>query len=772
MKISDASASMGDSTCQMSEPDSSQLLDISWSGSPDSTATFASTPSGRGSKKRTQTATETWAHAKKLKLDEQVRRDRAGNRIWVCGKCPWESASLTSARNHLDLRHGVKIKAQQRQVVRKGQAKLEQIFQRQGQRSQAEADERERGMLSKAINQTAFDESLLQLIVNNNLPHRAVEYPELYSLIMSVNYMAADIYPKSRAAIPRKIEHAFLQEKDEIRQHLQGALSEIHLACDVWTTEHKKKAFLAVVAHFVDAGGKSRKALLGLPRLRGGHGGQHQAEHLNRIIDWYGIAHKLGYYIGDNHGSNDKCCRFISCHLREQYQVDWQPKTRRIRCHGHVINLASQAFIFAPDKETIDAVVDEVRRGSSAGRSGDETNVDDDRDEEDEREDEENRLVAVSRKKKRRSWKDIGPLGKLHMIVAHMRASELLYNEFLDAAGRMIPMDNDTRWNSWYTMGAVACELEGHVDAFVKAHRKEIGKYALTPDDWDTIREINTFLKPFEKVTSRTQGDLDCIEKTLATMDILVKHFEKQKNKHSNNIEFQNAILMAWHAFDKYYLLTDEVPAYAAALLLHPSRRKRYIDVNWNKAWVTAVLPKLQRLWEERYATAEADHISHSSEPTHEPDEYDILEQDLDVVQTSADNWASFIEADPTEISTKSALEWWCQKQQRARYPRLSLMAIDILSVPAMSAEAERVFSGARRQIPWSRANLGSRTVEQMECLKHWLKNGWLDQLNIALPGERGGQEVEGESGTRWGDSMASCASQGLEDALSDTSSW
>ncbi|OWT42444.1 zinc finger domain-containing protein [Pochonia chlamydosporia 170] len=311
-KMSDASVSMGDSTCQMSEPDSSQLPDISCTGSPESEATFASTPSGRGSKKRTQTATETWAHAKKLKLDEQVRRNRAGNKIWVCGKCPWESASLTSARNHLNPRHGVRIKAQQRQVVRKGQAKLEQIFQRQGQRSQAAANERDRGMLSKAINQTAFDESLLQLIINNNLPHKAVEYPELYSLIMSVNYMAADVYLKSRAAIPRKIEHAFLQGKDEIKQHLQRALSEIHLSCDVWTTEHKKKAFLALVAHFVDAGGKSRKALLGLPRLRGSHGGQHQTEHVNRIIDWYGIAHKLGYYIGDNHGSNDNCCPELS----------------------------------------------------------------------------------------------------------------------------------------------------------------------------------------------------------------------------------------------------------------------------------------------------------------------------------------------------------------------------------------------------------------------------------------------------------------------------
>ena len=604
--------------------------------------TSASTPCGRGSKKRTQTATETWAHAKKLKLVEQVRRDRAGNKIWVCGKCSWESASLTSARNHLDLRHGVKIKAQQRQVTRKGQAKLEQIFQRQGQKIQAETDERERGVLSKAINQTAFDESLLQLIVNNNLPHKAVEYPELYSLIMSVNYMAAGVYPKSRAALPKKIEHAFLQEKDEIKQHLQTALSEIHLACDVWTTEHKKKAFLAIVAHFVDAGGNSRKALLGLPRLRGSHGGQHQAELVNSIIDWYGIARKLGYYIGDNHGSNDKCCRFISRHLREQHQIQWEPKTRRIRCHGHVINLAGQAFIFAPDKETIDVVVDEVRRGSSnAGQGGDEMDADGDRDEDDETEDEENKLVTASKKKKRRSWKDIGPLGKLHVIVAYMRASELLYNEFLDAAGRAIPMDNDTRWNSWYTMSAVACELEGHVDTFVKGHRKDIGKYALTPDDWYTLREINIFLKPFEKVTSRTQGDLDSIEKTLATMDILVKHFEKQKSKHSNNIGFQNAILMAWHAFDKYYLLTDEVPAYAAALILHPSRRKRYIDANWDKSWVATVLPRLQRLWEGKYATAEADLVFASSQPTHEPDEYDLLEQCLDVVQTSADDWVS-----------------------------------------------------------------------------------------------------------------------------------
>ena len=195
----------------------------------------------------------------------------------------------------------------------------------------------ERKALQDAINRKTFEEPLLQFIINNNLPHKLVEYPELYSMILSVNYMAADILPKSRGTIPKKIELAFIQTKAKIKQHLHSALSEIH----VWAIEHKKKAFLAVVAHFVDAERKNRKALLGLPQLRGSHGGQHQ---VNAIIDWYEISHKLGYYIGDNHGSNDKCCRFISKSIKEQCQVTWEPKTRRIRCHGHVINLASQAF--------------------------------------------------------------------------------------------------------------------------------------------------------------------------------------------------------------------------------------------------------------------------------------------------------------------------------------------------------------------------------------------------------------------------------------------
>lgn len=44
------------------------------------------------------------------------------------------------------------------------------------------------------------------------------------------------------------------------------------------------------------------------------------------------------------------------------------------------------------------------------------------------------------------------------------------------------------------------------------------------------------------------------------------------------------AIEMGWFILDKYYNKTDEVPVYAAAILLDPSRRAAYLQKNWPTA--------------------------------------------------------------------------------------------------------------------------------------------------------------------------------------------
>ena len=65
---------------------------------------------------------------------------------------------------------------------------------------------------------------------------------------------------------------------------------------------------------------------------------------------------------------------------------------------------------------------------------------------------------------------------------------------------------------------------------------------------------------------------------------------------------------------------------------------------------------------------------------------------------------------------------------QRKRWLMLSYMAIDILSIPAMSDEPERVFSGARRTVSWDRGEMDAETLEKVECLKHWKHSGILNE--------------------------------------------
>ena len=73
----------------------------------------------------------------------------------------------------------------------------------------------------------------------------------------------------------------------------------------MWTSLIQK-TFIIICAYFVDDTSVLHKALLALPFLPGAHGGDEQLKVLWQVLVDYGLLHKIGYYIGDNHGSNDK----------------------------------------------------------------------------------------------------------------------------------------------------------------------------------------------------------------------------------------------------------------------------------------------------------------------------------------------------------------------------------------------------------------------------------------------------------------------------------
>ena len=165
---------------------------------------------------------------------------------------------------------------------------------------------------------------------------------------------------------------------------------------------------------------------------------------------------------------------------------------------------------------------------------------------------------------------------------------------------------------------------------------------------------------------------------------------------------------------------------YAAALILNPANRTRYIKTHWPKKWSKPALAAVKKLW-ERYreeVIPPQSYPAFSYDTPSEPKELDAFDQialSLRSVArpTSEDEYKDYNSQDSHFPGKGGALAWWLSDAQKQRWPRLALMAIDILSIPPMSDEPERCFSGARRTVTWDRGQIKAETIELRELLKH-----------------------------------------------------
>jgi hypothetical protein len=231
-----------------------------------------------------------------------------------------------------------------------------------------------------------------------------------------------------------------------------------------------------------------------------GHSGEDQFSVLLPVLQNYGIVQKLGAVISDNASSNNVLCRFIQAYLLESCNREWDAEEWRIRCIGHIINLVVQAFLFA---NVIG--VEELESYDSQNENG-------------ELEDKE--IIRIK-------FRLLGPLGQAHNIVVHIRGSPSRTEEFKVLAGRLIPLDNRTRWNSWYNMLTVLLNLRPAVEKYCQDHEEELEDDILSRQDWKRLRIIKDFLAPFSRATLAAEGDSTSIDATLFTMDILIKHLQE-----------------------------------------------------------------------------------------------------------------------------------------------------------------------------------------------------------------------------------------------------
>jgi hypothetical protein len=451
-------------------------------------------------KSRGKAALSTWAHARQAKSNEPTLNPD-GHPLLYCVHCPeataYNSHVTTNFRKHLLAKHKIKVDISQSKLKTDILSQLQQLLLDAEVSDQIEEVTTE--IMKSILHRQLINEALVSLIATRNLSFRILEWPEFHTFCRLLNPQSKDFLHTAHSTVPRLIEKSFTARKDLIRKKLQSALSSIHLSLDIWTSPNRH-LLLGVCAHFVDCSQETlSKALLGLQSVPG-HSGQDQFDILLPLLEDYGIVQKLGCIIGDNASTNDTLCKAISRHLSNE-EIEWNPSFRRIRCLGHIINLAVQAFLF---------------QGIDIGKE-----------EEEDREEGEDETTEEKEKKRQARFRKMGSLGKLHNIVVHIRSPSSGHaKEFKKLAGRMISLDNRTRWNSWYNMLVIADKTAAAVDSYTKNYLPKLQQDYLSPADWVELRKILDFLHPCYRATMATQGDNATLDRVLVTMDILIHIFK------------------------------------------------------------------------------------------------------------------------------------------------------------------------------------------------------------------------------------------------------
>ena len=105
--------------------------------------------------------------------------------------------------------------------------------------------------------------------------------------------------------------------------------------------------YLAVTCHWIDASWKLQDALLEFKHVPGHHTGETLANEVFEIIERFGITEKLFCITMDNASNNGKMMRLLSHRLKEEKNIDWDPKEHHIACLNHVISLSVEEFMKA-----------------------------------------------------------------------------------------------------------------------------------------------------------------------------------------------------------------------------------------------------------------------------------------------------------------------------------------------------------------------------------------------------------------------------------------
>lgn len=696
----------------------------------------------------TRRSTTSWIYTDprtNIEHGEALVRSSSGKRLWLCKHCYNKRQPIlflcdpqptTVAQRHLG-EHGYNRDGSEmpKLVNRKRKAQEQDSYDtRLRQTTMLEQREAQ----AATYNKSDWIYHFVRHVVTDNVSLRRSCSPALLNLATYRNPALSPWFPQSPRTTRDWITQTYAAAKPRIAALLAHAKSRITISFDGWKSENEVD-LLAIMAHFLDADFKPKVVLLSLRNTYGSHAGDEIKQQLYDVLTEYKILDRIAFFMADNATSNDKALKLLA------EVTDINPIKQRLRCTGHVINLVCKAILYGVDVDCVADVLSDAKYdvehsddpdagiGTSTVSKFEEA------------------LRTKNERLKLAAWRKKGPIGKLHNLILHARATparraffKSKQKEAMPDAERLLHLviNGGIKWNSTCDMLERAFILKDAIDLYQAHYRTDdeepVEEDVLTTDDWTELKQLHDLLIPLRSQSLLVQSEFGtskhgALYDALGTIDFLMTKLEnlKKEHRHLPSTHFKASINLGWKKLNKYYTLTDQVPAYRASIFAHPHFKMAWFKSKWggtHPAWISAATKALKGMYSQY--EVQFDKESRPTSPTRV--NADVSEYEAYMcIEDEFSNRGDYVQyAEETRAPSKvDPLRWWVENCHR--YPILNHMAFDLLAAPASSAADERLFSKAQHVLNEDRFNTLDDLAESTQCLKNWFEQGLLDSLNL-----------------------------------------
>lgn len=493
----------------------------------------------------------------------------------------------------------------------------------------------------------------------------------------------------SRVTVARHCLKIYQEEKEKLKKLVKN--QRICITSDTWTSL-QNLTYMVVTAHWIDDEWNLQKKILNFFQTPD-HKGETIAKGIETcLLDW-GIENLFTVTL-DNATANDAAIKHLKARIDDWKGVILGNEFLHVRCNAHILNLIV--------KEGLD--------------------------------------------------EQIEPISRIRNAVKYVKSSPSRFDSFKSYVEKvkinthgLLSLDVETRWNSTYTMLDTAVNFEkAFARMYVDDHKYQ--KYCLlsglkghpSTNDWKDVKAFIKFLNIFYQSTLKFSGS-SYVTSNLFFHEFFNVRSSIIKYSYSDDLILIDMAERMKLKFDKYWENIEKPEnlnmLLFTAIVLDPRYKMRYVNFILSKSYgpllgklksdkVRGVLDRLYNHYNDSLAETSTGNVGGDANMM---GEVDILQSQWEKHLEEEENIEKKSELDRYLVDNVekpkdfNILAWW--KASSGRYPIVSKIARDVLSIPVSTVASESAFSTGGRILDSYRSSLSPKTVEALICTQQWIRS-------------------------------------------------